>query len=94
MVRGSAFVELQELMQLLHGKSRQTMVLGFGMVDFMNGDCGMDMLLLNRLFVDDRLNNLVDVMVVMLSNNLRCMFYRMSRWESDQSVAEMRSEFI
>jgi len=51
------------------GQSRCGVVLGFIVVDFVNGDGGVDNRWLNSLLVDNWLNSFMDVVVDMLASN-------------------------
>jgi len=58
-----------EFVKGLHGQSRQAMVLGGCVMSFVDGNCGVDDFWLNSLFLDDRNNSLVDVMMDMLASH-------------------------
>jgi len=62
-------------LELVHGHSREggsSVMLGLVLVDFMDGDGGVNDGWLNSLLLDDRLDVLVDVMVNVLTSNRWC----------------------
>jgi len=81
------------VLELVHGDGGEGgcgVVLCFVVVDFVDGDCGVDDGGLNGLFLDDGLDCLMDVVVNMLSCNNRHFALCMLRLSNCSMILELR----